>query len=214
MPKVSKEIASKRPEEIMNACVKLYSSMNFREITLNDISRETSFSRPSIYNYFSTKEEIFLMILQNEYEKWIEDLEWIREKETLSPSEFASLVASSLEKRVLLLKILCMNLFEIEEESRDERLLEFKNVYKESVEVLAKAISKFFPMLDGRKYDFLFSFFPFMYGLYPYVYPTRKQMDAMEKAEVKRPDEGIYELTRRFIENLLEGMLAKEEDTL
>lgn len=32
--------------------------MSFKDITLKDISRETTFSRTSIYNYFQTKEEI------------------------------------------------------------------------------------------------------------------------------------------------------------
>ena len=59
MPKGSEELINARKEEIINACAALYETMSFKEITIRDISEKTSFSRPSIYNYFQTKEEIF-----------------------------------------------------------------------------------------------------------------------------------------------------------
>ena len=59
MRKVTPEEIARKREEIINACEKLYGTMSFREITLKDISSITSFSRPTIYNYFETKEEIF-----------------------------------------------------------------------------------------------------------------------------------------------------------
>ena len=74
MPKGSQELTNSRKDEIISACEKLYRTMNFKDITLGDISRETSFSRPSIYNYFQTKEEIFLALMQREYDLWNADL--------------------------------------------------------------------------------------------------------------------------------------------
>ena len=41
------QIAQKR-EEIINACEQLYRTMSFREITLKEIGKITSFSRPNI----------------------------------------------------------------------------------------------------------------------------------------------------------------------
>ena len=75
MPKGSEELTNARKDEIINACAALYETMSFREITLKEIGRQTSFTRTSIYNYFQTKEEIFLALLQREYEAWISDLE-------------------------------------------------------------------------------------------------------------------------------------------
>ena len=51
---ISEKTTTTRREEIVNACEKLYKTMSFREITLKEISEETSFSRPSIYDYFAT----------------------------------------------------------------------------------------------------------------------------------------------------------------
>ena len=105
MPRGSSEISSERRKEIIDACEKLYQSMSFKDITIIEIGKETSFTRTSIYNYFNTKEEIFLALLQREYEFWIQDLEKIiSDNESLSKENFADLLAKSLENRLQLLK--------------------------------------------------------------------------------------------------------------
>ena len=80
MFKGTPELIAQRREEIINACEKLYQTMSFKEITLKEIGQETSFSRPTIYNYFQTKEEIFLALFELEYNRWNEDLEMILEE--------------------------------------------------------------------------------------------------------------------------------------
>ena len=62
--------SNERSIEIVMACRKLYRTMSYQEISLKEISCEISISRPSIYNYFVSKEEIFLEILREEYEAW------------------------------------------------------------------------------------------------------------------------------------------------
>ncbi len=58
MPKSSAERTNARKEEIISAAESLYQKKGFKDITIQDIARETSFTRTSIYNYFETKEEI------------------------------------------------------------------------------------------------------------------------------------------------------------
>ena len=77
MPKGSPELTAARKDEIISACEQLYQTMSFKDITLKDISSVTSFTRTSIYNYFQTKEEIFLALYEREYDRWNEDLEKI-----------------------------------------------------------------------------------------------------------------------------------------
>ena len=74
MFKGTPETVAQRRDEIVAACEQLYQTMSFREITLKEIGNITSFSRPTIYNYFETKEEIFLALFQREYDRWNEDL--------------------------------------------------------------------------------------------------------------------------------------------
>ncbi len=208
MPRTSRKTVAARPAEIVNACRKLYGFMTYQEITLKEISAETSLSRPSIYNYFQTKEEIFLALLENEYRLWADDLESILRAESHDADSFASAVAASIEKRTLLLKILCMNLYEIEENSREERLIEFKKHYGRTIELLESSLQKFFPDIPPEKREeFIYELYPFLYGLYPYVYPTEKQRDAMDKAGMEPRKSGINELTVKLVKNMLKAML-------
>lgn len=70
MPKVTAAQTNARRDEIINACAKLYETTCFKELTLKDMAKATSFTRTSIYNYFQTKEEIFLALLEREYALW------------------------------------------------------------------------------------------------------------------------------------------------
>ncbi|WP_173558620.1 TetR/AcrR family transcriptional regulator [Eubacterium pyruvativorans] len=48
MPRGSSDLTNRRKEEIVDACEKLYREKGFHDITIKDISQETSMSRPSI----------------------------------------------------------------------------------------------------------------------------------------------------------------------
>ena len=171
MPKGSPELTNARKEEIISACKTLYKDMNFKEITIMKIAQSTTFSRASIYNYFETKEEIFLAILQEEYELWVEDLNGIIENnDSMTKDDIAKALASSLEKRELLLKLMSMNHYDMEEKERKE---------------------------------FLYSFFPFIYGIYPYTIVTDKQKRAMETAGVGYTYYSIYDISYTCAKKLL-----------
>lgn len=121
MPKGSPELTAARKDEIMNACEKLYQVKTFKEITLQDISRETSFTRTSIYNYYETKEEIFLGLFEREYVVWTQEIGSLGEETAeITREELALALAGSLQKRKLLLKLLSVNLYDLEENSRME----------------------------------------------------------------------------------------------
>ena len=205
MPKGSEELTRARKEEIVSACAALYETMGFRDITIRDIGERTSFTRTSIYNYFQTKEEIFLALLQREYTAWIADLETVLEQnEALSPSGFADAIAHTLEKRTYMLKLLSMNLYDMEGSSRIENLVDFKRVYAAALEAVARCLEKFFPAMTGEdRQAFLYAFFPFLFGVYPYAKPTDKQKAAMELARVEGVPYSIYELVRAFTNRML-----------
>ena len=96
MIKGTPELIAQRREEIVNACEALYQTMSFKDITLKEIGSVTSFSRPTIYNYFQTKEEIFLALYEREYDRWNTALEAIlRENECLTLMPTASSPAAN-----------------------------------------------------------------------------------------------------------------------
>lgn len=205
MPRGSEELANARKEEIVNACAALYDTMGFKDMTIRDIAAKTTFTRTSIYNYFQTKEEIFLALLQREHELWIADLEAIvRSHETLSADGFADELSRTLEKRGCMLKLMSMNLYDMEGNSRIENLVVFKTVYAAAREAVAGCLKKFFPrMSDLDRQEFIYALFPFMFGVYPYTTASEKQKEAMELAHLDYPAYSIYEIVRAFVSRLL-----------
>ena len=205
MPKGSPELTAARKEEIINACEQLYQTMSFKEITLKEIGNVTSFTRTSIYNYFETKEEIFLALFEREYDRWNADLSAIlNENEQLSKTQLADLIARSLAGRNQLLKLLSMNNYDMEANSRAERLTSFKKSYGRSLELVEKLLVKFCPsMEEGDVRNFIYTFFPFMFGIYPYTSVTPKQKTAMKEAGIDYVYQSVYELTYSCLKKLL-----------
>ena len=199
------ELIAQRREEIINACEKLYQTMSFKEITLKEIGNETSFSRPAIYNYFQTKEEIFLALFELEYKRWNEDLEKIlEENDPLTRTQIAEKIARSLEKREQLLKLLSMNNYDMEANSRLELLTTFKAAYGKSMTNIRGILSKFCPGISREELNnFIFIFYPFMFGIYPYARVTEKQKTAMKDARVDFAEHSIYEITYNCLVRLL-----------
>ena len=205
MPKGSPELTAARKEEIINACEQLYQTMSFKEITLKEIGNVTSFTRTSIYNYFQTKEEIFLALFQREYDRWNEDLTNIlNENEQLTKKELAELISHSLAGRQQLLKLLSMNNFDMEANSRQELLTAFKHSYGRSMQLISMVVQKFCPeMTVSDIQNFIYIFFPFMFGIYPYTEVTEKQRAAMKEAGINYVYQSVYELTYSCLIRLL-----------
>lgn len=163
------------------------------------------FLTTSIYNYFQTKEEIFLALLKREYDLWNTDLAAIlHDNEKLSAEGFADKLARSLEKRKRLLKLLSMNHYDMESRSRIEKLTEFKCSYGTSLRLVARCIEKFFPAkIVHEVQNFIYIFFPFMFGIYPYTYVTDKQREAMKNANADYVFLSVYELCYSCIKSIL-----------
>ena len=205
MSRGSPERTNARREEIVAACAKLYETMSFREITIKEIGAATTFTRTSIYNYFETKEEIFLALLQKEYELWTEAMDAVTAaRDALTRDELAQALARTLTDRPKLLRLLSMNLYDMEANSRPERLAEFKAVFGSSLRAVSRMVEKYVPEMDGdARQRFLYAFFPFIYGIYPYTSVTEKQKKAMEQAGVPYVYLSAYDLAYSCLKKLL-----------
>ncbi len=122
----------------------------------------------------------------------------------MTTDEIAHELAHSLEKRQQMLKLFSMNHFDMEANSRLENLTEFKAAYGKSINAVEKCLEKFCPdMSEKARQDFIYSFFPFIYGIYPYTIVTEKQRKAMEQANINYVYLSIYEIAYTCAKKLL-----------
>ena len=209
MSRGSPALTAARKEEIIEACARLYETMSFKEITIKEIGTATSFTRTSIYNYFETKEEIFLALLQREYELWVDVMNAVMaDRASMTRDELARTLARTLTDRPRLLRLLSMNLYDMEANSRPERLAKFKVAYGASLDAVTRMVKKYIPeMGEAERRQFLYAFFPFIYGIYPYTSVTEKQKTAMAQAKIPYVYQTAYDLTYTCLKKLL---IAKE----
>lgn len=207
MSRGSAALTAARKEEIIRACAALNETMSFREITIKEIGAATSFTRTSIYNYFETKEEIFLALLQREYELWVDAMNAeMAQKKSMTRGELARTLAATLTDRPRLLRLLSMNLYDMEANSRPERLAEFKLAFGASLKTVEQMLRQYIPEMDqAAREQFLYAFFPFIYGIYPYTSVTEKQKDAMAQAGIPYVYQSAYDLTYNCLLKLLEA---------
>ncbi|MCM1007910.1 MAG: TetR/AcrR family transcriptional regulator [Ruminococcus flavefaciens] len=185
MSRGSLELTDFRKEEIINAFDKLFQSRSFRNISMRDIEQEISMTRSSIYNYFKTKEEIFLGLTCKELTDWVEELHKIENNENMTASEFASAVSDTLENKKKMLKLISWNHLELEENSRTERISEVQKITYKAIQIFLSCLDKFFPsMTTSEKRVFQVSFFTFLYGLDSYVMQSQKQIEAIQLTEI------------------------------
>ena len=210
---MEKNSIDNRKEEIIDACEKLYKEVGFKNVNIKLIGENISCSRTSIYNYFETKEEIFLALVEREYLKWNKDLLKIYNiNSKISTNEFIERIVSSLSKRKVLLKLISMNMYEMEESSSYDSVKNYKIAYTESVTLFKKCLIKLLNYSDKEATEIAFTFFPFMIGIYPYSAVTNKQKKALNELEFNYNYYNIEELIKMGLKNILGKGIINEKD--
>ena len=206
MSRGSAQLTEARKEEIIAACAALYEEKGFKDTTIKDIGEAITLTRTGIYIYFETKEEIFLALLGREYDAWVSEMREIMARKTaMTRNDVAEVLAGTLTNHPRLLRLLSMNLYEMEANSRPERLVEFKKTFGASLETVDLLLQQYIPDInEDQRRKFIYAFFPFIYGIYPYTSVTEKQMAAMREAGIPYQYQSAFELTFACAKKLLE----------
>lgn len=192
----TREQIENRQNEIISACKKIYMEEGYEEVSLKKISDITSFTRPAIYGYYKTKEEIFSDILKEEFALWEEELRNSCEEVTeYTREQFCNIMADSLCDRTILLELLAVHLNTIENNTRLERLVEFKNTVYSCFDTISQLIDLFFPdKSDAAKQEFFDIFVTYLNGLYPHIFHSKIQIEAMKLAGRPHVDRNLKQV--------------------
>ena len=134
-------------------------------------------------------------MFEREYLLWCDDLGKI-DADGVKADKLPERLARSLEKRTLMLKLLAVNLYDMEENSRIEQLISFKKAYGKSVKLLGDILENTFPYkTDQERRQILLTAFHFLHGVYPYAHATKKQIRAMDAVGIRHDNGSIYEIS-------------------
>ena len=96
-----------RKDDILRSATDLLLHGDWGSLTLATVAEKTSISRPSMYNYYKVKEEIFLDLMIREYADWKADLE-TRLEPKLTREDFCAALVDSLWGRDLLTMLIAL----------------------------------------------------------------------------------------------------------
>lgn len=86
-----------------------------------------------------------------------------------------------------------------------ELIVDFKRAYGATLRAVEDCLATFFPeLLDNERTDFIYSFFPYLFGLHAYAVGTVKQRLALKEAKVNYTFYSVYQLTFNLVKKLLD----------
>ncbi|MCY3986229.1 MAG: TetR/AcrR family transcriptional regulator [Candidatus Dadabacteria bacterium] len=84
----------RRRDEILRVAIDLFSEKGYHEVTMEEIAEEIGVSKGTIYNYFSSKENLYLEILKESFEAIEEILHKEIENSDPAPLKLRKLLAT------------------------------------------------------------------------------------------------------------------------
>lgn len=145
------EQKQERVQQIIDATIKLYDEIGYDKITFSKIALHVNFSRINLYNYFSCKEDIFLLILMQEIRQMVADAEATFTEEFHDRDVFCHQWAEMLLRHERLLSIFSITNTIILAGASDEQHKEFRQQMYEEYCRLAAVARIALPKLDREQ---------------------------------------------------------------
>lgn len=82
---------------LIDVARQLFAKRGFEDTTMNDIASESGKGRRTLYTYFSSKEEIYLAVIQNELDRLIKRLDEITHMDASPEKKMVQLIFAHLE---------------------------------------------------------------------------------------------------------------------
>lgn len=202
----SSEEIDNRKKEILDVTEDLFMNMEYQDITLAIIAEKTSISRPSMYNYYKTKEEVFLDLSKREYLSFNESIKTAFSRK-VSREKFCQKMADTIWKHQPFLKILSLHSSVIEEKCGKDLMYDYKKSVQPLFETFSNILAKQFPDSSEESRElFKVHFFMYTYSLYPAGHIPKEQAEVMRELKPfgDLPDmkQVFYDALMRFSSSL------------
>lgn len=200
-----------RREEILEAAQSLFSELAYEEISLNGIAREAGISKANIYRYFSTREEIFLVIYEAEQIVFVRAL--INRLQQMASvdnvSEMTQIWVETLLQHETLLNLIPQLSISMERNSSVEQLIKFKKQGYTTYQELLESLVSVFPRLNQQQWIMVIQCtYSMIAGLWPLSNPSENLLEALRHPEVNQPPWEFESTMTYGLSALIHGAIA------
>lgn len=199
----SNEQIQDRIQEIVNAASTIYNAVGYEGLSFTTISEHTNFTRPNIYKYFKTKDEILLIIIKDDFKSFVTSLmKSFKINRLYTLYEISEIWTDKLMEHRRILDMYAL-LSLIEKNVSVEALSEFKKEMTTLQLSLINLISELFPKAGKDSVEnFFYLQLTLAFGLYPTCQLNDLQIKALKLAGLnytypdfkKTYSAGLYQL--------------------
>jgi AcrR family transcriptional regulator len=209
----SDEHVQQRIEEIISATLKIYDSIGYEGLSFSAISELTKFTRPTIYKYFKTKEEILLKILASDVETWIATLvNSFKLNKLYSLDEIAEIWVDAITQNYRLLNLYSILFTSIEKNVSLEALAEFKRDSLKFQTPMLDLLKQLFPKAAIEDIsNFIINQLALAHGLYPMSQLSELQLEALK---LSKADFAAIDFKRTYKASIYQLMYCLEKRCL
>jgi len=143
------EQRGQRRGEIINAAFELLQENEYEDVSLNTISRQAKLSKPSIYLYFKTREEIFLALFMDAFAIWMDEAaNRLADMDEFTVDDIATAMVDSAWKNKELRMMGPLLVTSIEKNISDECMALVIRLKQEKCDALCREIKKCYPQMS------------------------------------------------------------------
>lgn len=174
-----------RVNDIVSASSEIYDEKKYNGITFDAIAKRLNATRPLIYKYFSTKEEIVAEILKHDFSAWAKDLKkTFKSDRDYNVDEISDEWTECIARHGRMVELYSMMHTVLENNMSSEKLADVLVNITSTKNSLIKLLRRISPKLDDMKSSFFFesqmSLAAGMYPAYKSTHTTRKKDDYKE----------------------------------
>lgn len=122
----SESAKTARRASLLSTASALFASRDFNDVSVDDIAKKAGLAKGTVYLYFGTKEALFLHLVSEEMAGWLKEAAQLLGKSGRSPLDAARVVACTLSKRPILIRLLALLHAVLERNSEVSSLRAFK----------------------------------------------------------------------------------------
>lgn len=178
----SREQIEERRNTIIEAAAAILAEHGIEHVTISSVSNEAGLTRPTIYNYFKTTEEILVQLIIRDYRAWIDELTGsFKLNRIYEIEELAQIWSETMSHYPRFMELYSMLFTVLERNCSLETLARFKREFLKLGMPLREILLQLFP--DANKqaiYEFMVYQVTSCVGLFAMSNTSDAQMKAIE----------------------------------
>jgi TetR/AcrR family transcriptional regulator len=207
---------AKRPEQkeervsaILKAAAELYETRDFDDVHMGAIADRVGLAKASLYEYFNTKDDVFLALAARDVQSWTSDVESRLERLRRPDADrIAAALTAALRGQARLLRLRLTVRGIVERRSATRAVADFNRSFFACMQRASAALNAACPQLTPEEVaEFAIQHQAVNAGLWFMTRPLQKSNCASDLPEFQSIGFDFFELFERTIHQILRGLL-------